>query len=171
MNANSWASLTVANEFIALRKIPPVNVLYIDWNGGFESTDGDTFRTKILAPALSALGSRAIYDHIDYIIYSSDFPYAIGTGKDYPETLKLPTYATPAASVNSATYFWNLVMAKQPMMYDLNINQYMRGFLNLQHKIDRQTAAPTHGFHAWYGWGAGGALLEAGGQPDRKSVV
>lgn len=171
VNTNSWASLTVANEYIALRQIPPVNVLYVDWNGGFEGTDSETFRTKILIPAISALGSRAIYDHIDYVVYSSDFPYAIGMAKDYPESVKLPEYASPTASLNSATYFWHMVMARQPMIYQLNINQYARGFLNLQQKVNRQTAAPTHAFRSWYGWGNDGSLREGGGQPYMLSTM
>jgi hypothetical protein len=171
VNSNSWASLTVANEYIALRKIPPVNVFYVDWQGGFEGTDADAFRSKIFAPAISAMGTRAIYDHIDYAVYSSDFPYAISTVKDYPDTVKLPEYASPTASLSSATFLWHLTFSMQAKIYELGINQYARDFVNLQQKIERQTDPPTHGFRSWYGWGDKGELREGGGQPYMLSTM
>ncbi len=171
VNSASWASVTVANHFIALRDVPPINILYLNWTGGFESVDSDTFRTQILGPTISAMKLRGIFGQIDYVVYSSDFPYVVNLTKDFEGRFKLPPQATPACSLNSATYLWHLVSIKVPTTLDPSANQYMRSFLNLQQKLDRKTAAPTHGFRGWYGWGKDGALLEAGGQPYLLSTM
>jgi hypothetical protein len=165
VNSASWASLTVANHFIQLRKIPASNVFYIEWNGGFESLDAETFREKILAPSLDAFERRGLKNQIDYMVYSSDFPYSIDLTEDFAGRVKFPQHATPACSLNSATYLWNLVYARLPNVMEPHINRYMRGFAN------RETALPTHGFRYWYGWGDAGELQEAGGQPYLLSTV
>lgn len=165
VNSASWASLTVANHFIQLRKIPASNVSYIDWTGGFESLDAETFREKILAPSLDAFDRRGLKNQIDYLVYSSDFPYAIDLTEDFAGRVKFPPYATPACSLNSATYLWNLVYARMPIVMDRRINHYMRGF------VEREPALPTHGFRGWYGWGEAGELQEAGGQPYLLSTM
>ncbi len=177
VNANSWASLTVANQFIALRRLPPINVYYLNWDGGFESTDGQTFRDQILTPVLDALDKRGIYNQIDYIIYSSDLPYSVGLAKDYDPFVKQGKYPrpyeyyTPLVSINSATYLWHLVENKLPLAMELEVNRYMRNFTNVKQKNTRQVAAPSHGFHSWYGWGRDGALIEGGGQPYMLSTM
>jgi len=171
VNANSWASVTVANQFIALLQIPPLNVFYVDWNGGFDTIDGETFRTQLLVPAIEAMQKRGLFPQIDYVIYSSDFPFTVDLAKDYPPSLKLPQYATPRASRNSATYFWHLVQHKSPLVFELGVNQYMRSFTNLAQKLQRQPALPSQGFRSWYGWGLDGRLIEAGGQPYRLSTM
>ncbi len=174
VNASSWASLTVANHFIQVRNIPANNVLYLNWNGGFESTDAETFRREILIPALETAEKRGIYRQIDYIVYSSDFPYAINLTKDFADAPKLPAQASPSASINSATYLWNLLFLKTPLMMDFSINHYMRGFVKQREghpKFDRRPPDPVHGFRSWYGWGNQGELLEAGGQPYMLSTM
>lgn len=165
VNSASWASQTVANHYIALRRIPPLNVFYVDWLGGFEGTDGDTFRDKILGPALDAAERRGIRNQIDYVLYSSDFPYTIDLTNDFQGRYKFPPAAAPACSLNSATYLFNLIYAKLPITMDLRINHYMRAF------EDRTVEPPTHGFRSWYGWGNEGQLQESGGQPYLLSTM
>lgn len=165
VNTASWASQAVANHFIQLRQIPPINVVYLDWNGGAESTEGEAFRTKILAPVLDAMQRRGLSAQIDYVAYSSDFPYSINLTGDFAKGNEFPPQIKPACSLNSATYLWNLVYSKQPIVMDFHINHYMRDF------VDRKPAAPTHGFRSWYGWDNEGDLLEAGGQPYLLSTM
>ena len=43
VNSNSLNSKTIANHYIALRNIPPSNVVYIDWRGGLEDWPGQCF--------------------------------------------------------------------------------------------------------------------------------
>src|SRR4051794_714129 len=52
VNSRSWASLTVANHFIHLRKVSAGNVLYLDWGSDVDVIDVGTFRDRILVPAL-----------------------------------------------------------------------------------------------------------------------
>ena len=164
VNSASWASQAVANHFIQLRQIPPTNVVYLDWTGGFETVDGDTFRDKILSPVLDAVEKRGLWGQIDYIVYSSDFPYAVDLAGDFPQ-VKFVDFAQPLCSINSATYLWNLVMARIPLVMDLHVNLYMR-----TESPDKSIAA-THGFRSWYGWGPHGELQEAGGQPYMLSTM
>jgi hypothetical protein len=165
VNSASWASQTVANHFIALRNIPPLNVFYVDWTGGFESIDAETLREKILGPALDAAERRGLRGHIDYLIFSSDFPYSIDLSTDFIGRFKFPQVATPACSLNSSAYLYNLLYSKMPTIMEFRINHYMRGF------ADRETDPPSHGFRSWYGWGNKGELLEAGGQPFLLSTM
>src|SRR4029079_4953697 len=53
-NSNSDDSRTIANHYINIRKIPPNNVLYIDWKGSLSAAQGDNFRDKIILPTLKA---------------------------------------------------------------------------------------------------------------------
>jgi uncharacterized protein (TIGR03790 family) len=171
VNATSWASLSVANHFIHLRNIPAMNVVYVGWRGGIDTIDGETFRREILGPAMQTAERRAIIKQIDYILYSADFPCAVKLAADAPGYTKLPAQLSPNCSINSATYLWHLMMGKVPAIMNLEINGYMRTFVNAEFKIDRHPAEPTHGFRSWYGWGPNGILLESGGQPFMLSTV
>jgi hypothetical protein len=79
VNSNSWASLTVANEYVRLRNIPACNVIYIntkDWPS-FETMDLESFKTRLLGPVLDEIQKRGLARQIDCIAYSSDFPYYV----------------------------------------------------------------------------------------------
>ncbi|HUU91976.1 MAG TPA: hypothetical protein VM238_12295, partial [Phycisphaerae bacterium] len=52
VNADSWASLAVANEYVALRRIPPGHVIYLSSLPSFERVTVDDFRSRILMPVL-----------------------------------------------------------------------------------------------------------------------
>jgi hypothetical protein len=82
VNANSAASLTIANHYIEWRRIPPNNVFYIAWKPNLQTTDIDTFRQRILLPVLRAIEQRHLADQIDCVVYSSDFPTAITLDSD-----------------------------------------------------------------------------------------
>ncbi len=58
VNSNSLNSKTIANHYIALRKIPPTNIVYVDWRGGIEAAQGKYFSQSILQPAIDAIGQR-----------------------------------------------------------------------------------------------------------------
>ncbi|MEX0979077.1 MAG: hypothetical protein WDZ48_09510, partial [Pirellulales bacterium] len=162
VNASSWASLTVANHFIRLRQIPPINVFYVDWTAGWENTDSETMRRKILIPALEAMEKRSVFQQIDYVVYSSDFPYVVNLSNDFEGSAEFPAQLSPSCSINSATYMWHLLLLKSPIMLDFRINHYMRSFANVKQKIERRTGEPTLGFRSWFGWGNSGELQEAG---------
>ncbi|HEV3137657.1 MAG TPA: hypothetical protein VGZ26_07125, partial [Pirellulales bacterium] len=168
VNAASWASMAVANHFIQLRQIPSCNVVYLDGTGGFEGIEGQEFRKRIMEPVLDAMEKRGLINQIDYIVYSSDFPYAVDLTRDFVGS-RFPEQIPPQCSLNSATYLWHLVFARNPVLVDLHINHYMRAFAS--GTMNRKTALLSHGFHSWYGWGIGGELIEAGGQPYMLSTM
>ena len=166
VNRASWASQAVANQFIHLRQIPPDNVLYINWDGDVHSTDVGTFRRKILGPVLLAIQSRGLGDQIDYVAYSSDFPYSIGLGAEMRGE-QMPAALTPLVSSTALTYHWQRAMTDSRLLLSrtLMTNRYVRP------PHANGSVGDSHAFHSWYGWSANGELLEAGGEQYLLSTV
>lgn len=125
VNAESWASLTIANEYIALREIPAANVVYLTNVPGFETVDIETFRQRVLMPALQALEQRKLAGQIDYLVYSADFPYAVDVSKDVGNT-SLPKVVTKIGSLTGLTYLCQTVSGGHIQYLDLNSNRYYR---------------------------------------------
>jgi len=125
VNADSWASQSVANTYIALRHIPAGNVVYLHNLSSFERMEIGAFRREVLGPVLRAIRQRGLEDQIDYLIYSSDLPHTINTGPD-AEGRNEPPDRRGWASATGLTYLWQLVMAKDLAYHDLNANYYVR---------------------------------------------
>ena len=127
INDDSFASQAVANAFIEFRKIPAVNVIHLTLGDlpDFETVDVETFRERLLKPALETLDKRGLAAQIDYVVYSADIPYAVRVNADIGER-KLPQMITPTASVNGLTYLYPLVLAKNPDYLGLGVNFYAR---------------------------------------------
>jgi uncharacterized protein (TIGR03790 family) len=83
VNPKSPTSLAIANHYAQLRQISPVNLVFLPWNPKFDTTDVDTFRRQILVPILKTIESRNLTEQIDYVAYSSDFPWAISLDSDF----------------------------------------------------------------------------------------
>jgi len=180
VNRKSNNSLSIANHYIQLRQIPPGNVLTLPFDPTVEFTDIDTFRAQILQPVLKAIEQRRIDGQIDYIVYSSDFPWGVRLDKDIdkylagaektapPEGKKpegekpppkpvWPQYATKVGSLSGLTYLWQPVLLGSPLLYtDLRGNWYMR------RDVSDQKDAPTLGFQSRMGFGPQGQVLAAG---------
>lgn len=77
VNSDSWASKSVANHYIRLRGIPDQNVFHLPWRHGVEWVDLATFRQELIGPILAEIRSRDLLGQIRYIVYSSDFPFAV----------------------------------------------------------------------------------------------
>ena len=103
VNADSWASTRIANEYIRARGIPPFNVIYLKDLPSFDRMEVEDFRVKILLPVLLELEKRGLMYQSDVIVYSSDFPTMIDVSKD-AGSKKLPPILSPYASINSLTY-------------------------------------------------------------------
>ena len=88
VNPRSPASLTIANHYVQLRQIPADNLLFLPWDPNAEKTDVDTFRKQILIPVLKAVKDRHLEEQIDYVIYSSDFPWGITLDSDSRKFVK-----------------------------------------------------------------------------------
>jgi len=125
VNADSWASLAVANEFVRLRGIPEGNVICLEKLPSFERMDVDTFRERILWPVLETLAERKLTRQIDCIAYSADLPHTIDARKDLRRR-KLPRMFTPVCAINGLTYLHRLTIARNPNYLQLHINHYTR---------------------------------------------
>lgn len=156
VNSRSWASLTVANHYARLRDVPAANVVHLDWDGNIERVNLTTFRDRILRPVLSALESRKLADHVDYVVYSSDFPWAVDAVAEL-RSVNLPAQLNPVGSLNGCTFFYQHILGGSPNFLLLGANRYF---------IQPVPAAPpaSRGFRSWYGWDPAGRLLEAGGE-------
>ena len=125
VNADSWASKAVANEYVQLRRIPASNVIYVRGLKDVQNTDVETFREQVLVPVFKILWERDVLEQIDYITYSSDFPTAVHVQRDFGEA-KPPKQLAPTASITGLTYLYQLVIAKRPEYLSLSNNFYMR---------------------------------------------
>lgn len=119
VNSRSWASRTIANHYVALRNIPPCNVVEIDWPAQIDVTTLEEFRMKILVPVLKEMQTRGIAGQIDAIVYSSDFPYSVrfGAGKG-------PTDRFAVASITALTAFAPAVLLETPPDFARLSNPY-----------------------------------------------
>ncbi|MHB8862866.1 MAG: TPR end-of-group domain-containing protein [Pirellulaceae bacterium] len=138
VNADSWASKMIANHYVQLRQIPWSHVIYIEGLPNFEQTDVETFRESIFVPVLKTLFERNLLEHIDYIVYSSDFPTAIDVRKDLGGA-EPPKFLAPTASINGLTYLFQLVLTKNPKYVDLQNNFYFR---RPPHEIESMPRTP-----------------------------
>ena len=149
VNADSWASQTVANHYVQWRQIPPTNIVYVAGLTSFERIDVDTFREKILVPVFKTLYERNVLTHIDYIVYSPDFPTAIDASKDVGgRTLEKHLSAT--GSLTGLTYLYKPVLMKNPLYINLMTNFYARRPLRdlLREQVLGQGLADTGLFSA-----------------------
>jgi hypothetical protein len=184
INPRSPDSLCIANHYAKLRHIPPDNLLYLDWDPKQESTDVETFRAKILKPVLMAAmlpnhGQPLPGRQIDYVVYSSDFPWGIRIDDDLkkfkaaaekhekgkeekPAAKQSPwTIYTPVASLTGLTYLWQPVISKA-FYLNLQVNWYART------GVPEQAKEPTLGFSSAAGYGPHG---EAGSGQGRHYLL
>ncbi|MEO6788865.1 MAG: hypothetical protein ABI318_22310, partial [Chthoniobacteraceae bacterium] len=125
VNADSWASTYIANEYVAARHIPPANVVRLRNLPDFERMSVENFRTLILGPALHAAEQRGLAAQIDYVLYSADFPTAIDVSGDL-HGQQLPKAITQPAAINGLTYLYQFTMSKNAGYLGLNVNFYYR---------------------------------------------
>lgn len=156
VNPESPASVAIANAYVALRKVPPINVMMLSWKGSREETSVATFRQEILDPVLEAIEGRSLVPQIDAIVYSSDFPWRISFKDELPEPL-VGVDKFPAGSLTGMTTLLPLVKSTNGGWINRESNRYYRP-LDV-HGVPRETI----GFRGWYGWGSQGEQLEAGG--------
>jgi len=174
VNPNSRDSLTIANHWARLRQVPPVNVFCLPWDPKVATTDVDTFRKQILIPVLEAMEKRKLAGQIDYIVYSSDFPWGIDLKPDVDRYLAaapagekraLPKFLSPMGSLNGLTYLFQPLLAGDLGYMHLQNNGYMRGV------PPRQREPPTLAFSSRQGFGSRGELLESDGRHYALSMM
>jgi len=132
VNAASPSSLAIANEYIALRRVPPSNVVYLTGIPDEEESDFATLRNTILRPLFEEIDKRGIGDHIDCIAWSADFPTAYRftpQARAYFDEKKMPLNDATRAigSLNSLTFYYEAVFADQFAFMGGESNWYARG--------------------------------------------
>lgn len=130
VNGDSWASLTVANEYAHLRHIPASNFIVLTNLSTFDSTDVERFRSEILRPVFKAIADRNLTAQIDCITYSLDIPCSVAVSADMEGKVFGQTI-TPVASANGLTYLHEWTLKKDPDYLRLDINRYARRTLPL----------------------------------------
>jgi hypothetical protein len=196
VNRESPASLCVANHYVALRQIPPGNVLMLSWEPNRQTTDVETFRREILKPALLAIDQRRLSSHIDYLVYSADFPTAISLAKDVeyfktllaqpprpgPERLGTapepkpggekpapptwPKFLTATGAITGLTYLYQAVIADPPGYY-LDLHANYYAFRDMP----GQKEVDTIGFQSAPGYGPRRETAAVGGRRYLLSVM
>ena len=130
VNADSWASITVANEYARLRHIPDCNIVFLSGLSAFDAMDAERFRSEVLGPVVKAIDGRGLKGQIDCIAYSVDLPSAVHVhadmaGKPFQQVI------TPVASANGLTYLSEWFLRKDTDYLRLDINRYSRRTLPL----------------------------------------
>jgi hypothetical protein len=156
VNANSESSKTIANHYIELRKIPAQNVVYINWRGGPLATRAETFRNRILMPAIEWIDNHKLNAQIDYVVYSSDFPSRIDFQKFFAGD-KQPSRLNSAGSLTGLTYLAPFVLNRDVSLTSSNVNWYVPGSRveNLTH-CQQLVNVPSRAFRALYLWDEAG---------------
>jgi hypothetical protein len=153
VNSRGDKSKEVANHYIKLRRVPPMNVLYLPLPPSANVIKGNEFRDKLLQPTLAAIERRGLTDQVDQIVYSCEFPWQINFATSFPAAT-VPQLR-PMVSLTAATYFYMFVQENDPSFLNLEANYYF--------------AAPVQGvthsqaFRRSYAWAPGGRRVEAGG--------
>lgn len=126
VNSGSFNSRTLANHYVALRRIPAINVIELSEVPNSETISVNDFREKILKPLVAELDRRKLSTHVQCIAYSADFPTAIDLREDLKAVPNLPKVFTPVGSLNGLTYLYARVLAADPTYIHLNANFYAR---------------------------------------------
>ena len=131
INGDSPVSKWIANEYIAVRQIPPQNVIYLSGLPGRDRLSIAQFREQMLLPVLHALEGRQLTGQIDGITYSADLPWAVDlTGE--VETAGRPYMNDCIASSTGLTYLYAFVLNQVAATVDPASNRYYRRPVPLQ---------------------------------------
>ncbi len=127
VNADSWASVCIADEYMRLRGIPPDHRIALSGIGSFERLPVADFRTQILGPVLEQMEARGLAETTHVIAYSADLPTSIDVSGDLKgrETARI---LAPQASINGLTFFAAAVMAGETWYLALDANPYAGKF-------------------------------------------
>ncbi len=127
VNADSPLSLTVANRYVQLRQIPESHVVWLHGIPSLHSMEIQEFREQIWTPIKQFMDERNLADHIDAIVYSADFPYAVKLHGDLTRN-KIPAnnFIGGYASLTGMTFFARQVENRQMDYLSLYPNGYYR---------------------------------------------
>lgn len=161
VNPQGAQSQEIANHYIALRRIPPINVMYLAAPPNAPLIKGVDFRDKILRPILAEIERRGLRDRIDLIAYSAEFPFQV----DCSTLIGLPNTQgpqRPIASLTGATYLYQLIEAADKRLVELNTNFYFAPIAS--------GVTTTQAFRAKDAWLPGGVRSDGAGMQYLMSV-
>ena len=168
VNTSSPDSLAVANAFVALRDIPPINVLAIAWDGPDDAVPIGVFRERVLGPVLTTIDARGLAPQIDCIAYSCGFPWRIDFHDDLPESL-VARDKYPAGSLTGMTFLYATTLEPPvgsiPRWLGRHTNRYAPP------PATDGSVATTRGFRATTGWGPEGEPAASGGSHHVLAVM
>ena len=75
VNQNSSNSCELGSYYCQQRRVPPQNVLSINWTGGNTSWGSNDLQTTLVTPLLNMLASEGLTNQINYIVLSMDIPF------------------------------------------------------------------------------------------------
>ena len=106
VNADSPLSLTVANTYTRLREIPANHVVWLHNIPSLGKIDMKTFRERIWLPIRKYMDEQGLAEHIDTIVYSADFPYAVNLRMEMKQNkIKPNRLIARYASLTGLTFF------------------------------------------------------------------
>lgn len=123
VNPNDPASLEVANLYVELRGISEVNVIYIPWAVDSRATTGEKFNESLIKPVLAEMKRRGVTEQIDYLAFSSGFPYLIDCAPSYPGHT-FPKPSRPITSLTSAAFLYQFMEEDRREMFEVPVNYY-----------------------------------------------
>jgi len=151
VNRDSYASRTVANQFIASRNIPAGNIILLENVPSKLVIPLDEFKTTILRPVFDQINSRGLAAQTQVIAYSAGFPTDVNIKADTDRLPQSPTkrFITHHGSINGLTYLYQFVMRDDLQYLGFQSNLYCRGpfernsvnpFLDQQRRQQFETA-------------------------------
>ena len=159
VNSLSPDSRAIANYYTDLREIPDINVFELEWGGSRIAIKIDTFRQQILSPILAEMSKRRLESQIDYIVYSSGFPYAVDFSADVQTAL--PREAGKMASLTGLTFFQGKVRARDASY----------AFTLQNERSNYYQSTRTRGFRSQYGWNQRGQQVQLDGESYYLSMM
>ena len=155
-NSADANSMTIANHFADYRKIPSGLLFEVDWPEAPHDTTLEEFKGRVLQPVLKAIKDRGLEQQVDYIVYSSGFPYRVNIEQKHPTAKK------DWASITSLTYLSDLVMTgKLQTVQSPTANSYAR-------KLGSKEAVVTRAFNRRYPLDMMGDRTKSAGEFGRR---
>ena len=125
VNADNPDSVTLAQQYAALRQIPSCNVVSLSGLPDQPKITVQQFRELILGPVLQTIEQRGLAAQIDYLVYSCGFPFAVDVSADMAGK-QFPRVITQPASLTGLTYLYEPVLAGNVGYLALDSNWYCR---------------------------------------------
>ncbi len=126
VNGASQNSRTIANHWIHLRNLPARNVIVLQNIPATETIDRKQFVELILQPLFEQLKVRGLESHVQGVAYSCDFPTKIVFPNVDATVTPNAQYLTSVASLNGATYLYQIVQSPNVTPIAFYNNHYSR---------------------------------------------